>query len=125
MSRWMFLLALVPAAASAGTTKWAGTYACAQGATALKLTVIDDDPARITAVFAFGPSPANPAVARGAFTLRGERRGGLVELRPDAWLEQPADYDMVGLSGRMAGDRFEGRILHETCAGFSLQRQPG
>lgn len=117
----VFLAIATPA--SAATTQWTGFYTCAQGATAMKLTLIDDDPARLTAVLAFGPTPGNPEVPRGSYTLRGVRRGSVVQLAPLEWLERPEDYDMVGLDGGIAGARFEGRIAHETCGAFSLQRQ--
>ena len=124
--RWLTMwLCLAIAPTMAATTQWNGFYACAQGASAMKLTVIDDDPTRITAVFAFGPTPGNPGVPRGAFTLRGIRRGAEVELAPDAWLEQPDGYEMVGLNGRITDARFEGRIRHEGCGAFALQRQGG
>lgn len=120
---WLLLALVGPAWAA--TTQWTGSYSCTQGATALKLTLIDDDPARLSAVFAFGPTPANPDVPRGSYTLRGTRRGEQVELAPDTWLERPADYVMVGLNGRIAGARFEGRIQFDGCTSFSLQRQGG
>ena len=123
LTLWLGLALATPALAA--TTQWAGFYTCAQGATALKLTLIDDDPSRVTAVFAFGPTPANPDLPRGSYTLRGTRRGAQVELTPDAWLERPEGYEMVGLNGGMAGTRFEGRILFDGCGRFALERQGG
>lgn len=120
--RWSAIWLLMFGPALAGTTQWVGVYSCGQGATALKLTVIDDDPARLSAVFAFGPTPANATVPRGSFTLRGTRQGARITLQPDAWLEQPPDYEMVALARSLAGDRFQGEIAHEGCGAFALQR---
>lgn len=120
--RWLAFSPLLSGAAAADTTQWTGGYLCAQGPTGMKLTVIDDEPARVTAILAFGPTPANPDLPRGSFALAGSRQGGRLELRPVDWLQRPEDYEMVGLRGHIRGDRLEGAILHETCGAFSLRR---
>lgn len=123
MMRWLAFWLLLAWPAWATTTQWVGVYSCAQGASAMKLTIIDDDPARLTAVLAFGPTPANAAVPRGSYTLRGARRGDQVELRPEAWLEQPPGYEMVGLRGSLEGDLYQGQVGHASCGAFSVQRR--
>ena len=79
------------------------------------------DPARLTALFTFGPTPANAGVVRGTYTMHVVRRGSMVQLAPDEWPDRPQNYEKAGLDS----GRFDGRIAHAGCSAFSLQRQPG
>jgi hypothetical protein len=105
--------------------RWQGQYVCLQGATALLLTITHRDTVNVEARFDFGPLPGNPSVPRGSFTMRGtvNLKTGAVMLLPGAWIARPPGWVMVGLDGRISGDRLAGRVTHaQGCSGFSLQR---
>jgi hypothetical protein len=98
---------------------WRGYYTCAQGVTALELTIVTRG-GDATAVFSFGPIDANPTVPHGSYSMVGTARddGGKLayQLEPDAWIEQPTGYIMVGLHAASA-DRvhLHGRVDHASC----------
>jgi hypothetical protein len=79
-----------------------GTYTCVQGPTEMTLTV-QRIPASLQAraSFKFGPTCERPKVPFGSFRLerRFDTSGGMVSLIPTAWIERPADFQMVGLEG--------------------------
>lgn len=105
---------------------WEGRYLCAQGATALTLTVRPAGPDAVTAIFAFGPTPENPEVPRGSYSMRGLLSAGshTVHLVPERWIAQPRGYVMVGMSGTfdVQGGTMQGRIDHPSCGPFQLRR---
>ncbi len=44
-----------------------------------------------------------------------------VTLRPEAWIERPPHYIMVGMEGDAErGGRFAGRLTHPSCGAFSV-----
>ncbi len=101
---------------------------CEQGPTALTLTLVHDAAAGfLEAEFAFEGLPENQAVSPGRFSMVGafELDSGRVTLDPLAWLDQPADYDLVGLRGEYdpATDRISGLVVHPACAGFAIVRE--
>lgn len=98
-----------------------GTYFCAQGWTGVTLRVREQRGAWLRAEFVFRHDPSG---ATGRYTLTGScAPDGRVDLSPEAWIERPAGYIMVGMNGVASGDRFEGRIAHASCGAFALQRQ--
>ena len=110
-------------------TVWTGTYVCAQGSTALTLTIDLTPEGGVAAKFDFGPLPQNPDVPRGSYSMSGELAlgtGGVitVKLRPLSWLRQPPNYIMVGIDGVIDRERRRllGRIAHTSCAGVDLTR---
>jgi hypothetical protein len=110
------------------STRWKGRYVCAQGATALALTIESGEKA-IDARFEFGPLPENPTVPHGSYTMHGTvtRLGDgefTVILEPDAWIEHPANYVMVGLQATTALEHsvLRGKITNATCADVELSR---
>src|SRR5438105_12019885 len=81
---------------------WEGHDTCAQGDTAVRLTIGWRADGSARAVFEFGPLPDNPTVPSGSYALRGIVRddpsGALeIQLAPDRWIDQPAGYLMVGV----------------------------
>jgi len=110
------------------STRWKGRYVCAQGATALVLTIESGDHA-IAATFEFGPLPENPKVPHGSYKMHGtvtrlSNGEFTVTLEPDRWIEHPADYFMVGLQATTAEEHsvLRGKITNATCAEVELSR---
>lgn len=105
---------------------WEGRYLCAQGSTGLTLTVRPVGGDVVTAIFAFGPTPENPDVPRGSYTMRGTLSAGshTVHLVPERWLAQPPGYVMVGMTGTfdVARGVMQGSIDHPSCGPFQLRR---
>jgi len=105
-----------------GGEEWFGTYVCAQGPTNLELhihTVMDDG--TIDGVFEFAHDPSG---ASGSYRLHGTiDTSGNVHLAPSSWIQRPSGYVAVGMTGRVRGDAFTGRIDHTQCGGFSLRHQ--
>lgn len=121
-----------PAGATVNKSEWEGTYVCAQGVTAVKLAIEQRCVAsgcEVAAVFDFGPTPQNQKVPHGAYRLRGdvnenERGEPVLTLKPDAWIEQPPNYFMVGLTATTDASQqtMHGRIDNPSCGELSLQR---
>lgn len=121
-----------PPGATVNKSEWQGQYVCAQGPTALDLKIEQRCVAsgcEVSAIFEFGPLPANPSVPHGSYRMRGdvnqnERGEPVLTLRPDAWIEQPGNYMMVGLTATSdAGQQnMVGRIDNQSCGELSLQR---
>jgi hypothetical protein len=121
-----------PAGATVNKSEWQGTYVCAQGPTALRLAIEQRCVAsgcEVGAVFEFGPAPQNPGIPHGSYRMRGEINENdhgepVLTLHPEAWIEQPANYMMVGLSATSdaAQQNMRGRIDNPSCGELSLQR---
>ena len=121
-----------PPGATVNKSEWQGSYACAQGATALHLSIEQRCVAQgceVGAVFEFGPLPQNPGVAHGSYRMRGnisenERGEPVLTLKPDGWIEQPPNYFMVGLvaTSDAAQQNMRGRIENSSCGELNLQR---
>lgn len=95
-----------------------GSYYCAQGDTDLTLRVLSLAGSSLRVEFVFRHEPSRAA---GRFTLVGECVGEHVTLRPEAWIERPAGYIMVGMEGDAErGGRFAGRMTHPSCGAFSV-----
>lgn len=105
-------------------SSYEGQYVCAQGQTAMSLTVVDVEGARVQFRGDFYHAGTD---TRGAYLLRGycnERTRRLV-LIPTGWVQQPPGYIMVGMSGvvGVGGRTFSGRMLHRSCGEFSFARR--
>lgn len=125
------LVLLAAAPASAGPTfpevsVWEGRYVCGQGLTGLTLTIRPTGPDRVSAIFAFHADPANPGVPSGSYSMTGvlSASSEIVHLVPERWIQQPAGYVMVGMSGTfdVRGGVMRGRIDHPSCVDFELRR---
>ena len=109
---------------------WYGSYVCNQGLTRLQLTLRPlrgSDPRQLEAEFVFSADPDNPTVPAGSFRMTGTLDGaGLLALKQDRWLDQPADpsYRMVDLEGRLViGDgqaMIRGRVTTYGCQDFAV-----
>jgi hypothetical protein len=115
-------------------TTWEGRYTCAQGVTGLRLTLegnCNGVSCSFSALFEFAPVPENPAVPRGSYHMTGEghanARGELeLSLTPTQWVQQPANYMMVGLSATADAQQqqMRGRMNNPSCGDISLSRVP-
>ena len=132
--RALLLVAALAATAHADAKKplhsvWIGNYVCAQGSTALRLTIETHEKDAATARFEFGPNTINKNLPTGAYVMTGTvHADGLgildVKLVPDHWTMQPKGYVMVGLTA--TSDRkqkkLDGRIDNPACGAVSLVR---
>lgn len=122
-------LAAPAAAQDVPVGTWRGGYVCAQGHTALALTIEPRKDGSLGALFHFEAAPGHPDVPSGCFEMVGrfDAATGRLRLAPARWLHRPADYVMVGLDGRISADRsrIEGRVEGPRCAGFAAERAPG
>ena len=112
--------------AAAITGEWRGSYICAQGETALKLTVTPAKATAIEARFDFGPLPRNPEVPKGAFAMQGafDPASRRMTLKGVEWIDAPFLYVMVDLDGRInaAGNLITGKVPGPGCTVFELRR---
>jgi hypothetical protein len=110
-------------------TEWLGRYLCAQGATGMHLTVDATEHATAIARFEFFPLDENPGVPPGSYKLTGivsaDATGALsIDLTPEAWINQPTGYLMVGIVGSTdpARQTLKGKMDHPTCTTFEATR---
>lgn len=103
---------------------YVGRYFCAQGWTDMSLRVVDvEGPrVRIQGTFRHGATGTQGSYLLRGFCLPSTQR---MVLSPQAWVQQPPGYIMVGLSGMVAnnGQTYTGRMLHRTCGDFQFTRQ--
>ncbi len=80
----------------------------------------------IQAKFNFYATPSNQSVPNGIYLMQGsyDMKTGKLQLGGVSWLERPANYDMVPLSGEINTnlETFVGRIEFQGCKQFTLQR---
>jgi len=104
--------------------RWTGTYTCAQGLTGLTLTLEAGVMGQVSGRFDFHPAPGNMSVPSGSYYMMGwYSRDGTLALVGVEWIQQPGNYLMVGLMGRLTdgGRRLEGTVP-ECSAAFSVRR---
>lgn len=127
----LLLVLLAAPVAAQGTLRgtWRGAYQCAQGNTALALSIEPRKDGSLGALFHFEAATDNPGVPTGCFEMQGrfDPATGAVALRPLRWVLRPADYLMVGLAGRLSGrgERLEGQVQGPGCTAFLVERAPG
>ncbi|MBR0653373.1 hypothetical protein GXW78_27225 [Roseomonas terrae] len=108
---------------------WRGSYVCAQGHTALALTIEPDKPGTFSAFFHFEAPSDNPGVPTGCYEMQGrfDPTTRQMVLNQRRWVLKPPNYVMVDLSGQLSpgGDRIEGQVHGPFCATFQVDRAPG
>ena len=103
---------------------WTGTYDCNQGLTGVQLTITGSTGGALKATVDFYPVASNPGVAKGSYELVGSYSAaqGLV-LNPDYWINEPAGYEMVGLSAPSPhANLMNGSVQGLNCSTFSVTR---
>ena len=105
--------------------RWARQIA-PKGSVALdgvSLTVVDVEGPRVRIQGTFQHAPTG---TQGSYLMRGNcsPSNGRMTLIPQAWVQQPPGYIMVGLSGVVTnnGQSFTGRMLHRSCGEFTFSR---
>ncbi len=115
-----------PADPASLTGAWEGTYECAQGATALRLTIDDRADGSVGAAFEFHSTDDNPDVPSGGYSMTGTKAEGTLVLEGHEWLRQVRGYTMVGVraevGGRDADDPIEGTVVGAGCTDFHVER---
>jgi hypothetical protein len=106
---------------------WEGTYRCAQGLSAVRLTIEAHADGEAIAVYEFGSVPSNPTVPSGSFRLTGKLTGSAQHFEGDfeaaEWIVHPPSYHMVGLSIETRDPRtLTGTIRHPSCSDFETTR---
>jgi hypothetical protein len=133
MLRKSFLVASVLMGINAGAMAatpadgvFRGTYRCAQGLTALTLSVFSGNRGAIRGVFNFYAHPSNPGVPTGTFDQRGTFTvaNKRVQLLPGKWIAQPAGWVMVTIDAKLSADnnRITGKVIGNGCTTVDLTR---
>lgn len=105
--------------------RWKGTYTCAQGLTGFDLDISDEGGGAVSAVFSFGPVESNPGVPNGSYSMSGRLDPRSLTLTPEAWIEKPSGYVMVGLAAELPGDDpdvLSGTVTSSSCTTFRVAR---
>jgi hypothetical protein len=102
---------------------WTGTYTCAQGLTAMTLS-IDSDGESWQGVFDFGPLKGNKTVPHGAYQVTVEQHADGYTFAPGEWIERPEGYYPVTLHGQLSPDQMQlsGSVEFDGCSTFETQR---
>lgn len=81
----------------------------------------------IKATFNFYGTNSNPSLPSGKYIMAGryDRKDGSLKLGGIAWIQRPARYDMVPLSGTIDASSgvFQGRVESVGCKKFTLSRK--
>jgi hypothetical protein len=104
---------------------WRGGYVCAQGPTALALSLEPRKDGTVAALFHFEAAPDNPEVPTGCFEMQGRINPatGELALAPQRWLLRPGGYVMVGLVGQVTPEGvYAGRVRGPGCTEFRVER---
>lgn len=105
---------------------WEGLYECGQGATGLTLTVDDRGNGELGAAFEYHPTPNNPDVATGIYSMTGTKTASTLALEGHEWIEQGGDYGMVALTAELEGredtETLSGTVEGSGCTSFSVRR---
>lgn len=105
------------------TGTWEGTYTCAEGATPLRLTLVDVNNGPVEGFFEFGGT--EPGVdPTGNFRMRGSRDGDALSLEGLDWVEQPDGAEMVAIAAEVGDDpdALTGEVEGAGCESFDVSR---
>ncbi len=111
---------------------WQGSYKCAQGLTKLTLVITAKSTTEIDAVFLFSPHAQNPGTPSGRFNMQGTLEPSsssavpdLLTLKATTWVNQPAGYSTVDLTGDVAPtkNKIEGNVILKGCSTFELLKR--
>lgn len=102
---------------------WEGSYICGQGRTFLRLTLDGSWDGQVSGTFFFSSvswsGGQNLTVPDGSFRVAGRLDdSGNLTLNGVSWIQQPENYSMVNLSGRVLRDS-KGPFLRGSVSGVS------
>jgi hypothetical protein len=102
---------------------WRGTYTCNQGLTGVELTITGSGES-VMATVDFYPVTSNPGTASGSYEMVGSYSAATgLKLNPDYWINEPAGYEMVGLTAPPpGGDSMTGDVVGVNCSTFSVTK---
>ena len=105
---------------------WVGTYTCAQGLTAVRITIAEASSSGARAMFHFYADPRNPQVPTGCYLMDGayDPATRQVVLRAGRWIVQPLGYVGVDFVGTLdaTGTRLAGEVRGPRCTAFELRK---
>ena len=118
---------LMPCVAAAQTppVAWTGAYYCAQGVTAVTLTVQPTGQGnKANALFHFKADKSNPGVPEGCFAMSGTFDSQQMQFKATDWLLHPAGYVSVDVLGHITpdGQFVSGVVTGPGCGFLSLRR---
>jgi hypothetical protein len=109
--------------------KWRGSYSCLQGHTGLLLTFDEEVGEAVSGEFSFFALDDNPDVPKGRFAVSGtySTESGSVAVVGVRWIEQPRNYLMVNLIGKLSDDgrQIDGKVEFTGCTSFHVAREGG
>lgn len=106
---------------------WTGSYVCAQGETSLTLaveTARPNNPGLADATFTFSTGADAATAVHGSYLMSvASQPTGAYEFTAVRWLQQPAGYVMVGLTGQLTDDGHLAGAVHGIgCTTFDVTR---
>ena len=122
----LFAAVLVPCVAAAQPpVAWTGMYVCAQGATAVTLTVQPTGQGNgADALFHFKADRSNPGVPEGCFAMSGTYDSRHLRLHATDWIVRPPGYLTVDVSADVGpdGQSASGAVTGPGCTRLPLRR---
>jgi hypothetical protein len=105
---------------------WTGSYHCAQGDTAVTVSLSVEDGGAARGTFTFGNLPGRSNVKPGKYRIEGryDELGASLQMRPAGWIVQPPGYTQVGFTVTYdrAAQRLTGRIQFSSCSTITLNK---
>jgi hypothetical protein len=107
--------------------QYRGTYVCAQGLTAMTLSIRGIGNTTQTGIMTFAPTAESRfRFAPGVYTVQGtfDPQSGELALQPVQWVQQPPGFIFLPMEGSSTdgGDTFTGRMVGGGCGAFRIFR---
>ncbi len=107
--------------------EWQGDYLNTTGDMLFLLTIdsMDNETGEAAGTFKFSPAPGNYDGKSGEYTINGvvNFKTGEIVITPEAWVSaQPKGYEMLGMSGTMMFDHFEGDFDRDDLTEFNSEK---
>jgi hypothetical protein len=105
---------------------WGGVYQCAQGQTAVVVSLALEKDGAVNGTFAFGNLPGRANAKDGKYRIVGifDATAGKLRMQPNGWITQPPGYFPVGFTADLDRDaqRLTGHIDFDGCSKISMDR---
>jgi len=120
------LAAPTPAAKDVLSGDWGGIYQCAQGQTAVVVSLTLEKDGAVSGRFTFGNLPGRINAADGEYRIVGmfDVATGKLRMQPNGWTRQPPGYVQVGFTADLdrAARRLTGHVDFAGCSRIWLDR---